>query len=295
MASRSAAPTLLAGFSLEMTGKDARNLPEARDLIPPGTRVNVTFLGGEDPAARIAAAGAVKKCGFTPVPHVSARRVASAAALGEFLAALRAEGASERLLVIAGDPAEPTGPYSDALSLINSGALEEHGAKRVSVAGYPEGHPRIPDDVLWSALSDKAAALSDRGLGDSIITQFGFDADAALAWAEQVRQKGIDLPIRIGVPGPAGVRRLLSYASRFGVSTTATIARKYGLSLTNLVGTAGPEKFLRDLADGYDRSSHGDIGLHFYTFGGLAATADWIRQFSSTLTTQAPHAMEAQS
>ena len=270
---------LLEDFSLEMTGKDIRNLDEARGNIPLGTRINVTFLGHEDLAVRTEAARAVKDYGFTPVPHISARRIGSEGELEQFLAALHAAGASESLFVVAGDPPEPLGPYPDALSLIRSGKLEQFEVKAVSVAGYPEGHPQIPGDTLRAALENKARALGDQGLGDSIITQFGFDAAAALSWVQQIRQQGIALPVRIGVAGPAGVRRLLSYASRFGVSTSAGIARKYGLSLTNLVGTAGPDRFIRELAGGYDRGRHGDVKLHFYTFGGLRATSEWISEF----------------
>ena len=38
--------------------------------------------------------------------------------LGEYLAALRAANASERVLVVAGDPAEPEAPYPDAATVI---------------------------------------------------------------------------------------------------------------------------------------------------------------------------------
>lgn len=278
---------LLEDFSLEMTGKDIPRLEEARGVIPPGTRLNVTFLGNEDLDMRVAAARAVREYGFTPVPHVSARRIASEQALEEFLAALAVIGASEHLFVVAGDPAEPEGPYPDALSLLRSDKLRQYGVRRVSIAGYPEGHPSIAGDVLWAALAEKAAQLHGQELGDSIITQFGFDAGAVLDWAEQVRGQGVTLLIRIGVPGPAGVRRLLSYAKRFGVSTTAGIAKKYGLSLTNLMGTAGPDHFIRELAESYDPARHGQLKLHFYTFGGLKATSEWISSF------QADHSADA--
>lgn len=100
-----------------------------------------------------------------------------------------------------------------------------------------------------------------------------------LAWVRRVRECGIDLPVRVGVPGPAGVRRLLSFAARFGVGTSASIARKYGFSLANLVGTAGPDRFLRSLAEGHDPEVHGVVKVHFYTFGGLKATAEWLARF----------------
>ncbi|MEU8929174.1 methylenetetrahydrofolate reductase [Streptomyces sp. NPDC048409] len=270
---------LLEDFSLEMTGKDVTKLEEARDTIPQGTRINVTFLGNEDLPTRLAAARAVKRLGFVPVPHFSARRLGSRADFEAFLTGLRADGSCHNVFAVGGDPAGPEGPYEDSLSLIESGLLREYGVRHVGVSGYPEGHPIISDDVLWSVLRDKSAALAEQGLDGGIITQFGFDVDPVLAWIEQVRDAGITLPVRVGVPGPAGVRRLLGYAARFGVGTSTAIARKYGLSLTNLMGTAGPDRFLHALADGYDPVRHGDVKIHFYTFGGLRATSEWIARF----------------
>ena len=127
----------------------------------------------------------------------------------------------------------------------------------------------------------KYRALETRGLTGDVITQFGFDVDPVLDWIETARERGIAAPVRIGVPGPAGVRRLLRFATRSGVGAGASIARKYGLSLTNLVGTAGPDRFLRALATDYHPARHGEVKLHFYTFGGLRATTDWITNFGN--------------
>ncbi|MEV6348153.1 methylenetetrahydrofolate reductase [Actinoplanes sp. NPDC051851] len=270
---------LLDDFSLEMTGKDTEELPAARPLLPAGTRINVTFLGNEDLPLRRTAARAVRDSGFTPVPHVSARRLASAGALTAFLAALRDDGTQSEIFTVGGDPAEPHGPYPDALSLIDSGLLEAFGVRHVGIAGYPEGHPGIPATTLATALATKVGALRDRGLSGEIITQFGFDVDPVLDWIARLRQSGVDVPVRVGVPGPAGVRRLLRFAARMGVGTGASIARKYGLSLTNLMSTAGPDRFLQTLATDYHPEVHGDVRLHFYTFGGLRATSEWIHDF----------------
>ncbi|MFJ8729321.1 methylenetetrahydrofolate reductase [Streptomyces bauhiniae] len=270
---------LLDGASLEMTGKDVPRLEEARASLDGGTRINVTYLAGEDAGMRLAAARAVRERGFVPVPHLSARRLPSSAELERFLAGLAEAGAVRNVFVVGGDPARPEGPYEDALSVIRSGLLQRYGVRHVGICGYPEGHPAIGDDTLWSALTGKAAAIEAAGLAGDVITQFGFDADAVLTWLEALRGRGVHLPVRVGVPGPAGVRRLLGYATRFGVGTGATVARKYGLSLTNLMGTAGPDRFLDDLARGYDPARHGTVKLHFYTFGGLRPTAEWITRY----------------
>ena len=273
--------TLLRDFSLEMTGKDAGRLDDARGTIPPGTRINVTFLENEDDRMRLDAVRAVKRFGYVPVPHISARRLRTGDQLEEYLSALAAEDACENVLVIAGDPTEPLGPFDDALAIINSGLLQRYGVRHIGVGGYPEGHPAIPESALWSALEGKVAALSQLRVPGVIITQFGFDVDPVLKWLEAVRERGIDLPVRVGVPGPAGVRRLLSYASRFGVGTSTGIAKKYGFSITNLMGTAGPDKFIRALDEGLDPQRHGEVRLHFYTFGGLKATSEWVADFRS--------------
>jgi len=275
--------SVIADFSLEMTAKDVVAMREAAPFLPRGTRVNVTFLGNEDAAMRRSAAAAVRDEGFEPVPHISARRIVSEDELDAFLGALGADGNAGSLFVIAGDPPEPMGPYGDALDLITSGVFERHGVRRIGIGGYPEGHPQVDEARLWSALEDKAAAIADRGLEGEIITQFGFDVDVVVAWIEQVRARGVDLPIRIGVPGPAGIKRLITYARRFGVGTSTGIAKKYGFSITNLLGTAGPDRFITELDRRYDPARHGAVALHFYTFGGLRATAEWIAAFRKDL------------
>lgn len=273
------AATLLQDYSLEMTGKDVTGLTEAAPVIPPGTQVNVTFLGHEDLEMRVHAAAELVRCGFVPVPHISARRLASAQHLQEFLARLQEVGASERVFVVGGDPHTPEGPFEDALSVIRTGLLANYGVEQVSISGYPDGHPDISDESLWSALEGKVTSLREQDLKAAVITQFGFDTDPVLGWIREVRARGIDSSIRVGVPGPAGVRRLLGFARRFGVKSSAGVAHKYGFSLTNLLGTTGPDQFVADLAHHLNGVDLGRVQLHFYTFGDLMATATWAQGY----------------
>jgi len=279
---RQAARELVRDFSLEMTGKDVPGLEEAKHAIPAGTKINVTFLGNEDLEMRVAAAKAVKDLGFVPVPHISARRLSSQAQLEEFLGRLQEVGATEHIFAVGGDPTTPEGPYEDSLSVIRSGLLSRYGVREVSIAGYPEGHPDIKGDVLWRHLEDKSAALKEQGLDAVILTQFAFDTDPVVNWIQSVRGRGIDTQIRVGTPGPAGIKRLLGFARRFGVGANAMIVKKYGFSLTNLLGTAGPDQFVTDLSSLLAQDpSAGSVKLHFYTFGGLLATSEWAREFSA--------------
>lgn len=275
---------LLADFSLDVPGKAVRELELSRAAVPPGTRVHVGFVDSEDQQTRVSAARAIRRFGFEPVPIIAARRLVSEAMLREYLTGLRAAGASGSVLVVGGDPPRPRGPYPDAASVIGSGVLEEYGVRSVSVAGHPGGHPMAAGGALWSALAGKSALLEQRGLDGSVVTQFGFDADAVLAWLGGARSRGVRLPVRVGVPGPATVRRLLSYASRCDVGVSASAARRYGFSLAEPAGTAGPDRFIRALASGYDARLHGVVKLHFFPFGSFAATVEWISRFRGQLT-----------
>lgn len=273
---------LVNDFSLEMTGKDVEKLREAAHAIPKGTRINVTFLGNEDLSMRVEAARVVLEEGFVPVPHISARRVKSRAELREFLGELKRVGASEHVFIIGGDPKVPEGPFPDSLSVIDSGLLAEFGIREVGVAGYPEGHPEIATDELWSHMVAKIRSLKEQGLGRVVLTQFAFDSDRVRDWIVETRDHGVDCLIRIGTPGPAGIKRLLGYARRFGVGTSGSIVKKYGFSLTNLIGTAGPDRFLTELESTVaGGSAHDGIKVHFYTFGGLLDTAEWVNDFSA--------------
>lgn len=270
---------LLNDFSLEMTAKDVAKLEEAAAATPPGTHISVTFLPNENFPDRIAAAKRVKELGFVPVPHFSARRLKSQAELESFLDSLASEVAIDHAFVIAGDPPRPEGPYEDALAVIKTGLLGKYGVKHVGISGYPEGHPDITPEKLWQALRDKQAVLNDLGHDFSIMTQFGFDAAPVFGWLEQVRKEGIQAPVRIGVAGPTSVKTLLRFAARCGVGASAKVMSKYGVSITRLLSTAGPDPIIKDMARGIDPAVHGEVMLHFYPFGGLAKTASWIHDF----------------
>lgn len=279
---------LLADYSLGVAWSEIGELDPARAIIPPGTRLLIGFRDDSDLAKRVSTARAIRRAGFVPVPIIAARRLLSEGMLREYLAALREVDAIGSVLVVGGDPEPPRGPYPDAASVIGSGLLEAHGVREASVAGHPGGHPAVADDVLWAAMADKAAALGRRGLRGGVVTQFGFDAARVLGWLADARARGISLPVRVGVPGEAGVRSLLWYASRCGVAVTAPVAAGYGFSLTDLAAMAGPDRFIRALAAGYDPRLHGEVRLHFNTFSGFTATAEWISRFRQALPAAAP-------
>lgn len=277
----SAISAVLDHHSLEITAGDVAALASAAAIIPPRTRISITFLPGEELPARIDAAVAVRRHGFVPVPHISARRLKSALELEHFVRSLVTDAGVDRVFVIAGDLPAPVGPYEDALAVISSGVLARHGVRHVGIAGYPEGHPAIAEARLWEAMHDKLTRAMQDGHELSIMTQFGFAAAPVVRWLDDLRGRGIDAPVRVGVAGPASVKTLLRFAVHCGVGASAKVLAKYGMALSNLLSPAGPDRLVADLAAQIDPARHGDVSVHLFPFGGLARTANWARDFQA--------------
>jgi methylenetetrahydrofolate reductase (NADPH) len=269
------------GYSLEMTAKELEGLREAAPLIRPGTQVAVTFLPGEEIEQRVEAAVLVRQLGFEPIVHLSARRIESEEQLDWYLGEITSKAQVKRVFIIAGDPPEPEGPYSTSLDIIETGLLQKHGIQIVGVGGHPEGHPNNTPAELWDWMERKIAAIRAGGMIPLVVTQFAFDDDAIVAWVREMRARGIDVPVRLGVPGPAGIKRLLGFAKRCGVGASASVMKKYGISLTNLIGSAGPDKLVGALDSKLADEEHGRVRLHFYPFGALTASAEWINQYDA--------------
>ncbi|SLK09064.1 methylenetetrahydrofolate reductase (NADPH) [Novosphingobium mathurense] len=272
--------TLIEGYSLEVTAKDIEALTNAASTIWAGAPIAVPYLPNESHEARVAAAKAVRDLGFEPMPHFSARRIGSHDEFVRFLGDAVKVAGVERCFVVAGDPSTPEGPFTDSMTMIETGAFESAGIKVIGIGGHPEGHPVMSEEECWQALETKCAAIEARGMAPLIVTQFAFDAEVILRWLKALRVRGLDHPVRIGVPGPAGIKTLARFAAMCGVGASASVLAKYGISLGRLIGPAGPEKFLdalgRDLGP-----EHGAVRLHFYPFGGVAKTVDWITAYAA--------------
>jgi len=267
---------LMAGFTVETTPGAAAKIADYRVHLRPGTRVYVTFLPGSDFDKSIDVAARLRAEGFEPVPHIAARSIPSRAFLEQKLARLRDEAAIAEVLVIAGSVAHPLGPFADTMAVLETDLLEAHGIRRIGVAGHPEGSPDIPahavlDAILWK---NAYAARSEAAL--YIVTQFCFQAEAVIEWAERLAAAGNRLPIRIGVPGPATLKTLLNHARACGVGPSMRFLSRQARNLARLMTVSAPDGLIASLAA--HRAAHPDRGiegLHVYPFGGLGKTARW--------------------
>ncbi len=265
---------LAGGWSLEAT------LPTDADVsllatIGAPLPVYVTAAPRRDPAEQIAAAVRLSRAGFAPVPHVAVRNFATPQDLDSYLGVMTSEAGVRRVLVIAGDRDQSAGPFRNAIEAIDSGILQRHGIGEIGIAGYPAGHPRIPQQELDRALAEKIEIAAELGLAVEIVTQFCFEPEPIIGWIARLRDFGIDNPVRIGLAGPTNIATLLRYARRCGVSASVQgLARQSGLA-RQIFGMSAPDTIVRALAE--TRTALGDVALHFFSFGGIVATARWAR------------------
>ena len=252
-------------------------LPRLAELLPPGTPVYLSAVPTVDPRELVTAAASLRKAGLEPVAHVAARRLESADHLQELLKGLRAEADMRRLLVIGGD-VDASGPFSDALAVIQKGRLREAGIEEIGIAGYPEGHARIPSDRMEAALDQKIAAARAAGLRVHIVSQFSFSPDAVVGWVKRLRQCGIAVPVKVGMAGPTSLTALLRYAKRCGVN--ASLRGLMSGAGSGLLGNVGPDRIIEALAAASDL---GDAAPHYFSFGGVLQTARYARDAAGRL------------
>ncbi len=280
---------LLRGFSVELNPSDAKTLQAAAERLNPGTEVSLAWIPASNPMDMIAPAAGLKRAGHFPMPHIGARHLESASQL-ERLANRLSDAGVDRILVIGGDRATPAGPYDSSLAVMQTGVFQRIGITRMAVGGFPEGNPHIPEKVLNEALEAKVSLTRKEGLQLSIITQFCFRAEPVIAWVRRVRARGIDVPIRVGLAGPASLLTLMRYAVRCGIGNSLHVLKE-NPSFAKILVERGPEPIIRQLAAS---TAHGDggqlaiAGLHFYIFGGFRKTMDWI-DAERSLTASSPH------
>lgn len=267
---------ILQDYSVELTARDRKSLELAPDLLRPGQEVFIAALPNDNVDNVVAACAQLRRVGLTPVPHVVARNIESRQALDSLLGRLVDEAGMDRCLVLGGDRDKPAGEYGSSLQLLETGLIQKRGVKTIRIGCYPEGHPKISESALDEARAAKLAAAEQDGLDVTLVSQFCFDAAPVIAFAKRIRAQGVKAPFRVGVAGPADRGLLLKYALICGVGNSIRVLKgRADLAMNTLSGET-PEAVIKDLAIAQAREPGlGLSGIHFFTFGSLAKSAQW--------------------
>jgi methylenetetrahydrofolate reductase (NADPH) len=271
---------LIAAPSVEVTQRDPA-IDDLKRFFPAGTSVHLAALPNDDPAKAEAVCGRLRDAGYDPVPHLAVRNFRNIDDLGGHVGRLTRDAGVTQALLIAGDRNPPRGPFASSLEAMTSGILPENGLRRLLVAGYPEGHPVIAAADLERVLKAKVAYGHARQMEIGIVTQFCFEAAPILDWL----RRGHEAPVRIGLAGPASLVLLLKFALRCGVGHSLQALRRQGARLSRLTADEDPDALLLDLA-----AAVGDFavsGVHFFPFGGVHKTGEWLAAFRRRLAVMA--------
>ena len=265
-------------WSIEVTPTGASKIDSFADCLAPGTTVNVTFLPGTDPMDTVAVAQRLHNDGMNAVPHLAARSLKDADQLDALLSAFTKQAGVSEVLVIGGGVDSPVGQFASSIEVLNTGLIQKYGINDIGVAGHPEGSPDISDEEIVEALGLKNDLAKRDGLNLYIETQFCFEADIVLAWEKSIREAGNNLPIRVGIPGPATIKTLFRFAQVSGIGPSMRFIAKQAKNVAKLMTVQSPHLLLDGLAEGMAADSDCMIKhFHFYPFGGFAKTAAYAQ------------------
>jgi methylenetetrahydrofolate reductase (NADPH) len=263
--------------SIEVAPTQALESTDLPGLFPKGTRVYITDIGNDDTATLVTAAKRVHDLGYSPVPHFASRRLTTRAALEDRVRRTAGEAGVTDVLVIGGGLDEPAGEFGSTMDVLNTGFFEANGIAHIGIAGHPEGSPDFSNEVAIDALRQKQEFGKRTGIDMRIVTQFGFDAAKFIAWADRLKTQGIDMPVHLGVAGPAKITTLIKFAAMCGVGNSISFLKKNALSLTALATSHSPEGMVGPIESHVASTPATAIAqIHVFPFGGLKKSTEWL-------------------
>lgn len=270
----------LQGYSIEVMPRTAEKVENFRDLLPQGTRVYIAHIEGTPIEDMVATARRLADDGYPVMPHFPARIIQDQATLADWISRYQGEAGVDQALLLAGGVAQPHGDFESSMQLLETGLFDKAGFKRLHVAGHPEGNRDIDPDgsmknveeaLLWK---QKFSLRTDAEM--ALATQFAFEAGPIIEWADAVKTAGVDIPIHIGIAGPAKLQTLIKFAIACGVGPSLKVLQKRAMDVTKLLLPYEPTDVISQLAA--HKAANPDFNVtnvHFFPLGGIKTNATW--------------------
>jgi methylenetetrahydrofolate reductase (NADPH) len=282
-----AVKAFLQDFSIEVMPRTAEKVEDFPALLPAGTRVYIAHIEGTPIEDMVATAARLNADGYKVMPHFPARIIKDRATLADWIARYQGEADVKQGLILAGGVTTPHGDFSDSMQLLETGLFDEAGFERLHVAGHPEGNRDIDLDgtrlKVDSALKWKNEFQSRTDAKMAIATQFAFEAQPIIEWADSLKHAGINLPIHIGIAGPAKLQTLIKFAIACGVGPSLKVLQKRAMDVTKLLLPYEPTDVVTELA--VHKAANPDFNIshvHFFPLGGITTNATWAQTNGGT-------------
>jgi methylenetetrahydrofolate reductase (NADPH) len=272
----------LTDFSIEVMPRTAAKIESFKEILPKNTRVYIAHIEGVPIKEMVQTAKRISSEGFNVMPHFPARIIKDKSTLEEWINMYQGEAGINQALLLAGGVDKPHGTFESSMQLVETELFERYNFKNLHFAGHPEGNKDIDKDgsnknvdeaLLWK---QKFNERSDIDI--AITTQFCFEAESVIEWANSLTNNGINIPIHIGVAGPAKLQTLIKFSIACGVGPSLKVLQKRAKDVKKLLLPFDPNDFLETLAKHKKENPKFNISnIHFFPLGGIKTNASWIK------------------
>ena len=272
-----AARNLIANCSIETTPNVYAKYGKFSDLVDKKSNIYVTYLPDEDMNKVIDTAKKLTLEGYNVIPHLPARTISNNEELEKYIKSLSEESGCSKILVIGGG-GNQKGSITSSIEILETDLLSKYNFEEVGLAGHPEGNPDVKQIDLDNAIIQKNKFSKKTDFKMYLATQFFFEAKSLKEWELHLSSLDNNLEIHAGIPGPATLKTLLSYATSCGIGNSIRFLSKQALNITKLATTKSPDKLIYDLASYQIENPKTKLKkIHFYAFGGIKKTSDWLK------------------
>lgn len=272
----------LVNFSIEVMPSTAAKIESFKDILPINTRIYIAHIEGVPIEEMIQTAKRLQSEGFSVMPHFPARIIKNKSTLEEWIKKYQDEAGIDQALLLAGGVTNPHGIFENSMQLVETELFNKYNFKNLHFAGHPEGNKDIDFDgstnnvdeaLLWKQKFNERTDIEV-----ALTTQFCFEADPVIKWADSMIEKGINIPIHIGVAGPAKLQTLIKFSIACGVGPSLKVLQKRAKDVKKLLLPFEPNDFLETLAQHKKENPKFNItNIHFFPLGGINTSADWIK------------------
>jgi len=277
----------LKDFSIEVMPRTAAKIESFKELLPQNTRIYIAHIEGTPIHEMVDTAKRLSQEGYNVMPHFPARIIENKKVLIDWINRYKNEAGVKDALLLAGGVNHPYGDFHSSMDLLDSGEFDKAGFTNLHVAGHPEGNMDIDQDGstknVDSAISWKQEFSKRTDAKMAMATQFCFESGPVIEWADRMASIGVDIPIHIGVAGPAKLQTMIKFSMACGVGASLRVLKRRAKDVTKLLLPFKPDQFLTELAE--YKSLNPDFlitNVHFFPLGGIKTNANWTIENGGT-------------
>ena len=278
----------LNNFSIEVMPRTAAKIESFNDILPKNTRIYIAHIEGVPIQEMISTAKRIQSEGFVVIPHFPARIIENKVILEDWIKAYQEEANIDQALILAGGVDKPYGIFENSMQLVETELFSKYNFKNLYFAGHPEGNKDIDPDGTEKNVNDALVwkqKMNERtDINLALTTQFCFDSKPVIKWANELNKNGINIPIHIGVAGPAKLQTLIKFSIACGVGASLKVLHKRAKDIKKLLLPFEPNEFLETLA--LHKKNNPDFNItniHFFPLGGIKTTSNWIENATQKL------------